>query len=319
MLTRRGFLAGAGGAVVAGTATSLRAQGYPSRSITIVVPYAAGGGTDIVARLLGQQIHERLGSPVIVDNKPGATTSIGTNFVAKAPADGYTLLLTAPPFVIGRYAEPQPPYDSTKDFTPISLTTSSPLIVTAGRDVPATTFKEFVAYAKANPGKLNYGSTGIMGLPHLAGALIARRAGIEMAHVPYRGGGQVVNDLVAGQVDLYVGNPLEVAPHFESSGLKPLAVTSKKRLAMLPDIPTLQESGLTDFDLNTWTGLLGPASMPPDLVETLNREVDRILAQAETKRKLGEQFTTAEGGSVASFQSFLNEQHALFSGLTKDL
>src|SRR3712207_2859540 len=180
MLSRRQFVAGGAIGLLSPSVLTARAQAYPSQTITIVVPYAAGGGSDIVARLIGQRLQERFGVSVVVDNKPGATTAIGTQYVARAPADGHTLLITAPPFVIGRYTEPKPPYDSAKDFAPICLTTSSPLIVTAGVRVKANTFAELLEFAKANPGKLNYGSTGNMGLPHLGSELLAKRTGISM-------------------------------------------------------------------------------------------------------------------------------------------
>jgi tripartite-type tricarboxylate transporter receptor subunit TctC len=176
-----------------------------------------------------------------------------------------------------------------------------------------------VQYAKANPGKLNYGSTGIMGLPHLAGALFAKNAGIDMVHVPYRGGGPVVNDLLSGQVDLYFGNPLEVAQHFRPGGLKPLAVTSKDRMALMPEIPSLHESGLPNFDLKTWTGIFCPVSTPSIIVEKLNSEINIILSMEETKQRLKEQFTTPVGGSSGSFAEFLDRQHTLFAELVKTL
>ena len=315
MLNRRRFIA-LGTAAVA--ASPVRAQAFPSRPIVTVVPYAAGGASDVIARLVGQQLHERLGQAVIVENKPGATTGIGTTFVARAPADGHTLLLTAPPFVIGHYVTPKPTYDVTTDFAPICLSTTSPLIVTVAPKLGVSTFKEFIAYARANPGKVNYGSTGPMGLPHLAAELLAKRAGISMVHVPYRGGGPVVNDMLAGQIDMYLANPLEVAPHF-GSGLKPLAVTTRSRSSLLPQVPTIEESGIPDFDLSTWTGYFAPAATAAAIVNRLNAEIGAILSQQETRRRLNEQFSVPVGGTIAEFKAFLQAQHTLFAALVPSI
>jgi tripartite-type tricarboxylate transporter receptor subunit TctC len=318
MTTRRTFLGGTAATLAALHAGPARAQAYPSRPVTIVVPYAAGGGTDIVARLVGQQLQERLGQPVVIENKPGATTAIGTQFVARAAPDGHTLLLTAPPFVIGRYATPKPPYDSVTDFAPICLATTSPLIVAVAPKLPVSTFADFQTYARANEGKLNYGSTGIMGLPHLAAEILAKRANLAMAHVPYRGGGQVVTDLLSGQVDMYLGNPLEVAPHF-AAGVKGLAVTSKDRSPLLPTIPSAAESGIADFDLITWTGFFAPAATPTPVVAKLNAEISAILMTPGIGKNLNEQFSSPVGGSIAAFQDFLQNQHRLFADVVKSI
>lgn len=311
MLSRRTILAAVATSLVA---PATRAQAFPSRVITIVVPYAPGGASDVIARLVGQQLSERLGQPVIIENKPGATTAIGTHFVARAAPDGHTLLLTAPPFVIGRYATPKPQYDSLTDFAPICQATASPLVFTASAKTPASTLKEFIEHARANPGKLNYGSTGPMGLPHLAGELICRKAGITMQHVPYRGGGPVVSDLLGGQVDLYLANPIEVAPQF-SAGLKPLAVTSAMRSPLLPDVPTLAEAGLAEIDLSTWTGFFAPTATPAPIIDKLNSEISAILAMPDIRRKLNEQFSSPIGGTIAAFRAFLDREHATYAEL----
>ncbi len=311
MLSRRAFLSIASAPMLS---SAVWAQAYPSRVITIVVPYAPGGASDVIARLVGQHLAEKLGQPVIIENKPGATTAIGTHFVARAPADGHTLLLTAPPFVIGRYATPKPQYDVLTDFSPICHATASPLVFTTGRSTPGKTLKEFLDHARANPGKLNYGSTGPMGLPHLAGELICRKAGISMQHVPYRGGGPVVSDLLGGQVDLYLANPIEVAPQF-SAGLKPLAVTSAARSPLLPDVPTLAEAGLPAIDLSTWTGFFAPAATPAAIVERLNAEISGILALPDVRRKLNDLFSAPVGGPIAGFRAFLDREHAVYAEL----
>ena len=225
-------------------AAGAAAQTFPAKPVRFIVPFAPGGQSDVVARTIGQKLAERWGQPVLVENKPGAATTIGADLVAKSPADGYTMLLAPAPFVITQYAYPKLPYDSRRDFVPVTLLVTNPLVVTINAaNVSARTFQDFVAAAKKEPGKLNYGSPGNGSLPHLATELFRLRSGIDVVHVPYKGGGPAVVDLVGGQLAFMFASPLEVMPHVKSGKLAVLGVTSAKRLSYWPEVPTVIESG----------------------------------------------------------------------------
>lgn len=280
-ISRRTLLAAAS-ALLAPAIASAQGGPYPNRPIRLVVPFPPGGSVDPLARTVGQKLAEALGQQVIVDNRPGGNTVIGTDFVAKSPPDGYTLLLTASSHV----TQPQllqAPYDPVKDFTPVATLGTSDMIVVVHPSVPASNIRELLALARSRPGALNYSSAGNGNPNHLAGELLDMMAGVKTTHVPYKGGAPAINDLVGGQVQFSYGSPITVLPHIRSGKLKAIAVTSPQRMALLPDVPTVAESGVPGYEISIWYGLLAPAGTPREVVARLNSEINRITALPETK------------------------------------
>jgi len=225
------------------------AQTWPAKPIKVVVPFAPGGATDIIGRLVGQKLGERLGQPVVIENRPGAGTTIGNAAVAKAPPDGYTLLFAPTPFVITQALYPTLPYDAEKEFAPIALLAVSPFILVVNDALPAKNVRELVALAKSKPGALTFCSAGSGSVPHLAGELFKLNAGVDIVHVPYKGGGPAITDLVGGQVNMMFATPIEVMQHVQSGRLRVLATTAAQRLPSLPDVPTMQEGGVPRFEV----------------------------------------------------------------------
>lgn len=294
------------------------AQPFPSKAIRFVVPFAPGGQSDVVARLVGQKLSERWGQPVLIENKAGAATTIGADFVAKAPADGYTILLAPAPFVITQYAYPKLPYDSRRDFTPVTLLVSNPLVVTINpARVAAKTFAEFVALARKEPGKLTYGTPGNGSLPHLAVELFRVQSGIDTLHVPYKGGGPAVVDLVAGQIAFMFASPLEVMPNVKAGKLNVLGVTSDKRVAYWPEVPTLKESGFRDYEAYAWFGVTAPAATPRDIVARLNADIVAVLKSPDVSERLTAQGADVAATSIEEFGRFLSAEHARWSAAVK--
>jgi tripartite-type tricarboxylate transporter receptor subunit TctC len=294
------------------------AQTFPAKPVRFIVPFAPGGQSDVVARTVGQKASERLGQPVVVENKPGAATTIGADFVAKSPADGHTILLAPAPFVITQYAYPKLPYDSRRDFTPVTLLVTNPLVVTVNPGkVPAKSFQEFVAAAKKDPGKLNYGSPGNGSLPHLATELFRLRAGIDVVHVPYKGGGPAVIDLVGGQIAFMFASPLEVMPHVKAGKLAVLGVTSSKRLGYWPEVPTVIESGYPDYEALAWFGVVAPAATPREAIARLNADIVAALKSPDVSEKLAAQGAEVAGTSAEEFGQFLGREHARWSEAVK--
>jgi tripartite-type tricarboxylate transporter receptor subunit TctC len=273
-----------------------QAQGkYPQRPITLVVPTAPGGSTDFTARLVANSLSQVLGQPVIVDNKPGASGNIGNKFVARAANDGYTLLVSYSGYQVGNpHLFKQAGWDPIKDFAPVAMLTRAPQVIAARADIPATNLKELIAFAKANPGKLNYASSGNGSIQHIAGELLKQLTGTAITHVPYKGSGPAVQDLLGGQVDLFITTPAGVVSQIQAGKLKGIAVTSKQRLSSLPNVPTAAESGLNGYELDSWFALYAPAGTPTDIVQLLNREVNKILASTDTRKKAAENGTNVE-------------------------
>jgi len=276
-------------AVCALAAGAAAAQSYPTKPIRLVVPFAPGGASDVLARLVGQKLAERLGQPVVVENKPGAATTVGAAEVARAPADGYTLMLAPAPFVIAPLMYQKLPYDAAKDFTGVALLASSPLILTVHPSVGAATPQELLALAKAKPGTIMYGSPGNGSVPHLATELFKLRTGTDFTHVPYKGGGPAVTDLVAGHIGIMFASPIEVSQHVAAGKLKYLVTSTKDRVASLPSVPTAGELGVAGFDVVAWFGLVAPAGTPKDIVGKLSQEIGSILATPEIKEKFAGQ------------------------------
>ncbi len=308
-IPRRGLLAGA----LALPAVARAQSDYPSRSIRIVVPFAPGGSSDVSARLVGTHLANRLGRPVVVENRAGAATVIGTQEVARSAPDGYTLLLTPPPFVITQFAYPNLPYDPVRDFRPVALLVLSPnaLLVKAG--LPAQSLSEFVALAKARPGALNYASPGNGSLPHVAFELLKLRAGIDVQHVPYRGGGPAVADLAAGRVDAMIASPLEASGQVQGGLVRPLMVAGTPRITAWPQVPTADEAGLPGFSTPGWFGLSAPAGVPDAVVTRLNAEIRAVLDMAEVKARLAELGAAAAPGTPEEFGALITAQRAQWS------
>ncbi|MGN6462077.1 MAG: Bug family tripartite tricarboxylate transporter substrate binding protein [Pseudolabrys sp.] len=255
---------------------SATAQQWPQRPVKIVVPYAAGGNTDTIARLTAQRLSETLGQQFIVENRGGAGGAIAADFVAKSAPDGYTLCVCALSQLAPVPLTQQVAYDPLKDFTPISNIGANGFVITVSTSVPAKTLQEFIAYAKANPGKLNYGSGGMGSLTHLAAALFVQRVGIDMTHVPYKGGAPALTDTIAGQVQMYAASPSEVLGLTNSDRVRLLGISSLKPISQLPNVPAIAQF-YPGFQALTWNGMIGPANMPRDVVNTLSREIMKAL------------------------------------------
>jgi tripartite-type tricarboxylate transporter receptor subunit TctC len=267
------------------------AQQYPSRPVRMVVGFPPGGTADILARTLAQKMSESWGQQVVVDNRPGAAGTIGANMVAKSPADGYTLLMSA---LASQSIAPSLfanlPYDAERDFTPISNVAELALVVVVTPGLPVKSMKELVAMARAKPQQLNYGSGGIGSSQHLATEYFSMQAGVKMVHVPYKGSPLVMGDLISGQLALSIDNPTTVQPHVKSGKLRALAVTSARRWTGWPELPTLAEAaGLPGFEVLGWFGVVGPAGMPADVVTRINTEIVRVLNLPDVKQRLSEQ------------------------------
>ncbi len=267
--------------------TIAAAQDYPNKQVRVVVPWVVGGGADAVARILGQKLNEMWSQPVIVDNRGGATGTIGTDVVAKAPGDGYTLLLgNNSTYVYAVTLYKKLPYDPDKDLTPISRVAEVPHVLSVHPSVPVKTAKELVEYIKANPGKLSFGSSGTGSTPHVAGELFMNLTGTKLLHVPYKGAGQSVADTVSGQVQVSFDTLPSVVSFIQAGRLRPLAVLGPKRVASLPDVPTSAEAGYPGAEGSTWYGLYGPANMPPAVVKKIHDDVAVAVRMPDVKSRL---------------------------------
>lgn len=278
--------------VLAGAAA--RAQTYPSRQITLIIPFAAGGSNDIVGRTIGKKLAEAWGQPVVVENRAGAGGIIGSSAVAAAPPDGYTLLLVSSAFTINPAIKKSMPFDTVKDFTPIAFIARSPLLLTASNRLPVKSAQELLALAKDNPGRITYGSAGPGTINQIAAELIALSAGVKLMHVPYKGGAPALNDLLGGHIDIYVSSLPQVMQLAQNGQARALAVTSAKRTALLPEVPTLDESGIAGLDLWSWWGIVGPADMPATIVNAINSEIGKMLTSPELGRILSSEGAEAE-------------------------
>ena len=307
------------GAVLAALAFGAAAQTYPSKPIRIVVPFPAGGTTDVLARAVAQKLTESLGQAAVVDNRPGAGGNIGAELVAKAPPDGYTLLMgTVGTHAINPSLYPKMPYDHVKDFVPVILVAGVPNVLVINPSLPVNSVQELIAYAKANPGKLNFASSGNGTSIHLSGELFKTMAGVQMAHVPYKGSAPALQDLVGGQVQLMFDNLPSSLALIKAGKLKALAVTSLTRAAALPDVPTVAESGLPGFEASSWFGLLAPAATPQPVVVTLNTDVAKWLATPEAREKLLAQGANAAGGTPADFARHIAAETAKWQKVVKE-
>jgi tripartite-type tricarboxylate transporter receptor subunit TctC len=298
-----------------------QADTYPSKPVRIIVPLAAGGPTDSLARSIAQQLSKELGQPVIVDNRPGANTNIGTGIVARSAPDGYTLLMTVNNLTINPSIYSKVPFDPLKDFAPISLFATSPLVLVVNPSVPANSVAELIALAKSKPGRLRFGSPGNGSPPHLAGEMFDKLAGVKMLHVPYKGITGAVSDLIGGQIDvMFPGSPIAL-PQAKEGKLRALATTGGKRTSAAPDLPTVAEAGLANFEISLWYGLLAPANTPPEIVRKLHSEIEKIVATpaivqqwatagAEPCNTTPEQFAAYLKSDLTKWQKVVHESGA---------
>jgi len=307
-------------ALTAVCAVQVLAQPYPSRPIRIVVPFPPGGAVDFYARVVQAPLTDALGQAVIIDNKAGASGMIGAEQVAKATPDGYTLLLgniASLAINVGIY--PKMPYDPAKDFTPIIRTVDVNYALVVHPSLPVKTVAELIAYAKANPGKLSYGSAGSGSLPHLSMELFKAQTGTDFVHVPYKGGGPMVTDLLGGSIQLVIADQANLMPHVSAGKLRALAVASPKRSPNVPDIPTIAESGVAAFEATAWQGLMGPPGLPTDVVKRLNEAFNTVMAQAAVREKLVVGGLDPIGGTPDDFARFVRAEIAKWSRIAKDV
>ena len=289
------------------------ADNYPSRPIHLIVPYAAGGAADSIARVIAKRVGTALNEAIVVENRGGGAAITGTEFVNKSEPDGYTLLLgQSGPISINPAVYRSLPYDPVRDFAPVSLTTTYPYVMVVHHALGVKTLQEFVALAKAKPGELNYGTTGVGASNHLVTELFASKAGIRMTHIPYRGTALAVADLLAGQVQVVFSDPISALQLVKSGALVALAVTSKNRSPVMSDVPTIAESGFPGFDAVGWHGILAPAKTPPAIVARLNAEIVEALKAAETKALLEGQAMQIVGSSPQDFASFIKQDLAIW-------
>ena len=306
-------------AIAAFLSFSAAAQGYPSKPIRLIVPFAAGGGNDNVARLVGKRLADSLGQPVLVDNRPGAGGMVGAELAAKSAPDGYTLFLGG----VGSHAinpnlHEKLPYDPIKDFAPVELLAQAPLVLVVHPSVPANSVAELTAYARAHPGKLNFASNGNGSSSQLAAVMFDSMAGVDMVHVPYKGLSPALTDLLSGQVQLMFSSVVAILPHIKAGKLRALAVTGAKRLASLPELPTIAESGLPGYEASSWYGILAPAGTPRNIVARLNAELTKALEQPEVRASLLAEGAEPVGGSPEAFAAHIRAEKERLGKLIRD-
>jgi tripartite-type tricarboxylate transporter receptor subunit TctC len=293
------------------------AQDFPNRPIRVVVPFPAGGPNDVIARVVTKAVSESVGQPVVIDNRAGAGGVVGTDFVAKSPADGYTLAITsAGALVISPSLQPMP-YDTFKDLSLLTQVAAVPELLVVHPSVPARSLAELVALAKSQPGKLNFASTGNGGMPHLAAELLKFSAGIDMVHIPYRGAAPAVTDIVGGQVQLMFADIPVLLPHVQAGKLRALAVGSKSRAPATPDVPTTTEAGFADVEADNWYGLVGPAHLPAPVAAKLFAEFSKAMKQKEVIDQLAKQGATLVGQPSVEFAAYARREAAKWAQVVK--
>ena len=295
-----------------------QAQNWPDKPVRILVGYPPGGGTDLVARLVQQPLTTAWGQPVVVDNRPGANAIIATEAVAKAKPDGYTLLMAyATELAVNPATMKKLPYDPVRDFTPIVQLAGAPLVLAVNPALPANSVRELIALAKAKPGALSYSSSGGGSVHHFAGELFKLQAGADLLHVPYKGSGPATADAVSGQVQVTYASVASVLRFVQAGRLRALGVTSKQRSSQMPEVPTLVEAGLADFELTSWYGLLAPAGTPPAIVAKIHADVTAALASAEVQRSFTVQGLDRAGGTPLEFAAYIRAEAAKFARIAK--
>jgi tripartite-type tricarboxylate transporter receptor subunit TctC len=300
-------------------AAAAHAQPYPSKPIRLIVPYAAGGTSDILARQVGPKLTEAWGQPIVIENKTGANGNVGADFVAKSPADGYTLLLTdLGGLVISPSVYPQLPFNPAKDFSPVVMVSYSPHVLGVHPSVGVSDMRELIAKAKAQPGKLNFAVSGIGGAPQLAGIEFAQRTGVQWTYIPYKGGSDAVAAVAAGQADVLFNGMLATWPTVQGGRIKALAISSAQRVPSAPDTPTVAEQGLAGFETGSFQGVIGPAGIPGDIVTKLNAELVRLLNTADMKERFAKQGTEVRTGTPQSLGEWLRTEQARWARVVKE-
>lgn len=295
-----------------------QAQNYPSQPIKLVIPVAAGGGSDALGRFFAEALSRRLGQAVVVENRPGAGSTIGANYVATAKPDGYTLLFSPGDGIsLAAALRPNLAYKIPDDFAFIARIAASPNIIAVSPKLPIQSLQDLVAYAKANPGKLRYGSAGVGSIPHLASLLLVNATGIDMVHVPFGGAGPAMTALMGGFIDVYVGSPLGLKPFLDAGNLRGLAITGDKRNRLVPDLPTVMEFGVPDYLVVTWLGLMGPAGTPEPVQATLRKAVEEIMKDADAAERMKNMGLDAYFAASEEFRSFVIQETAQWKGVAQ--
>lgn len=310
-MNRRGFLIGAGGLAGAalGASSAAWAQSFPTRPIRLVVPYPPGGASDVTARLLAQKLNEAWGQPVTVENRPGANGIIACEVVATAAPDGHTILMgNVGPNAINQTLYRNLPYNCVTSFAPVTLTTVVPIVLVATPNLPAKDVRELVAYAKQRPGEVTFASAGPGSSNHLTGEMLKIRAGLDMQHVPYRGDGPAMTDVMAGRVSMMFATAVAAMPHIQSGGVRPLGVAVAKRIPALPAVATIVEQGIPEFDAASWGGILAPAQTPPAIIERYHTELTRILATPDVREKLAGLGAEVVGNRPDEFAAYIRSE-----------
>jgi tripartite-type tricarboxylate transporter receptor subunit TctC len=313
----RPILAAMLAATLAVGAQAARADAYPDHPIRLVVPYAAGGAVDIVARAVGQRMGQQLKQPIIVDNRPGASTNIGMDFVAKAPADGYTIMMASNSLATNAALFNKLSFNPATDFTPVARIGEASLVVVVPAKSNITSMKGLIAQAKAQPGKLSYASAGNGSSGHLAGEMLKESAGIDVLHVPYKGGAPAITDLLGERITFMPINPLEVISHIKSGALRPLTVASANRSALLPNVPTSKEEGLPGFTASVWWGLIAPAKTPAPVIKELNAAANAALNDADVRKQLGQLGVTIVSGTPEQFGQFIRSETTTWNSVIR--
>jgi tripartite-type tricarboxylate transporter receptor subunit TctC len=296
------------GALSLGCAASAWAAAYPAKPVRMIVPFAPGGGTDVVGRLIGQKLEDLWGVPVVFDNRPGAGSTVGTAMTAKATPDGYTLGATSMSLAINATLYRTLPYDAFRDLAPVILTARAPNVLVVNPSVPAHTVKELIAYAKANPGKLNFSSSGTGGVSHLSAEVFRAAAGIDMVHIPYRGAGPAMTALIGGETQIMMATTPVALPQMKANRLRAIAISSRQRSPLAPGLPTIAEAGFPGFETDTWYGLLAPAGTPAAIIQRVNADTVRVLALPDMKIALEQQGAQPAGGTPEEFRRFIQSE-----------
>ena len=320
MLNRRRFVGLAAAAIAAPSVRAARAAGvdWPAKAVRIVVPFSPGGSTDITARLVGNRLQEVWGQSVVIENKPGAGGNIAADMVAHSDADGYTIFIVGPGQATNKFLYPSLSYDPVGDFAPVTLLITQPNMMCVPNSKPARSVAEFIAYCNENRGKVTYASSGNGTTLHLSGELFKRLARVEMTHIPYRGGALAINDLIPGRVDVTFDNMPSIISHVRSNTVRALAVTTKERVPLVPEIPTIAESGVPGFDVSSWFGFFMPAKTPPEVIAKLNADSNAALAHPSVNSRFAELGATPKGSTPAELAAFLQAEIEKWGPVIRD-
>ena len=304
-------------ALLAPQAAAQAPSGYPSKPVRLIIPFPPGGSNDVVGRMIAAQLSERLGTQVVVDNRGGAGGLIGAEAAANSPADGYTLLLISVAYAFNASIY-KLPYDPVTAFAPVALLGTGPVVLAVNSKLPVNSVQELLALARAKPGQLYYASAGVGSFQHLASALFKLQSGVDIVHVPFKGGGPAMMDVIAGNTQIAIGSLIQMLPQIRAGRLKVLGVGSAKRIAVLPDVPTIAEAGVPGYEATNWWGILAPAGTPPAIIERLHKELAVILASAETKKRFEAEGADARQMSPEEFGRFIAEETAKWARVVKD-